>query len=274
MRGILLRKKRIILLGLILIVFLFVGSAYFYPKGEKEPELPDYGQGDHPFQMTGFRFESHIEGERILSITADELSRQKKKIGFFRFGLINELTLSNAKIHIGDQNRYNNHAPDATGLAIHPVSAVEPVRHIPAGHGEPSPSAQIRTISEPENSDIPERPLNISQFYGQLSIPNLPLNRIAAIRIAPVEINCRLKGFPTVSIKAERADIHLASRDLTFRGSVEVVSENRTLKTEKLKYDPKLNQIISVAGIYINGQTVHRFGSTFTSDLFLENVNL
>ena len=89
-----------------------------------------------------------------------------------------------------------------------------------------------------------------------------------------MEINCRLKDFPAVSIKADRADIHLASRNLTFRGSVEVVSENRTLKAEQLKYDPELNQIVSDAGVYINGQTVHRFGGGFATDLFLKNVNL
>jgi hypothetical protein len=46
------------------------------------------------------------------------------------------------------------------------------------------------------------------------------------------------------------------------------------LKTEQLKYDPKLNQIVSGAGIYFNGQRVHRIGSDFTSNLFLKNVSL
>jgi hypothetical protein len=102
---------------------------------------------------------------------------------------------------------------------------VKPVRHIPAVNREPSPSARIRTVSAAENSDIPGIPPSFSQFYERLSVPNLPIKRIAAIRIAPVEIECRLKGFPTVSIKADRVDIHLASRDLIFRGAVEVISD-------------------------------------------------
>lgn len=194
------KTKSLIPSGVILILLLFIGSAYFYPEGEKEPELPLDGRSDHPFQMTGFRCESYTEAGRRILVESDVLFLSKKKIGFFRFGLINELTLSNAKIHIGDQNRHNNRSPDATNPAIHLVSAVKPARHIPAGHRQSSPSAQTRTLSAPENSDIPERLPNFSQFYGRLSIPKLPFNRIAAIRIAPVEINCRLDDLPDASI--------------------------------------------------------------------------
>ena len=80
------RIRSIIPLGVILIVFLFIGSAYFFPKGEKEPELSDYGPPDHPFQMTGFRFESHTEAGRRILIESDALYPSKKKIGFFRVG--------------------------------------------------------------------------------------------------------------------------------------------------------------------------------------------
>jgi hypothetical protein len=151
------KKRSIIPLGVILLLLLFVGSSYFYPTDESAPGLSDYGPGDHPFEMTGFRFESHTEAGRLILVESDALYLSKKKIGFFRFGLINELTLSNAKIHIGNQNRNNNRAPDATGPAIHPVSAVKPVRHIPAVNREPSPSARIRASVSPQPSNKKDR---------------------------------------------------------------------------------------------------------------------
>ena len=50
--------------------------------------------------IQGFRFDSNHGGKRVISIKADRFSIQKKKLGFFRFGLMNEAILENAFIHL------------------------------------------------------------------------------------------------------------------------------------------------------------------------------
>jgi len=269
-----LKSKSSIYLVIILIMFLFVGSVYFYSKTKNEATLPDDEPPNYPFRITGFRFESYTESGTRLSIQSDALYLTKKKIGFFRFGLLNELRLSNAKINIYDRtkNMHRNFSP--VGPSIDPpASSVQSVSYSRPPKEKKSELPQVAPTLPPEFAQVSNVIPITSPFNAGFFVPNLPLNRIASVRMAPVDIAYFRNGKPAVRIRAESAEISPADKEFIFRGSVEVVSENRTLKTEQLKYEPELNQISSDAGIYINGQTVRRFSNTFAFDLFLKSVN-
>jgi len=48
----------------------------------------------------GFSFTSNQEGTRTILIKADRFSIEKKKLAYFRFGLMNEAILENARVHL------------------------------------------------------------------------------------------------------------------------------------------------------------------------------
>jgi hypothetical protein len=54
----------------------------------------------YSLQIKGFKFDSFDDGEKVLSIKADKFTVEKKKLGFFRFGLINVAIFKNAVIDV------------------------------------------------------------------------------------------------------------------------------------------------------------------------------
>ncbi len=207
----------------------------------------DYSPPDH-FQVTGFRLDSYTELGPRISIKSDELYLSKKKIGYFRFGLLNELTLSNTKIDIYDRPKEVHRS----------FSQVE----------------QNPALSPDESSEVSSKTPSPSLYNLDFSILNLPLSRIASIRIAPVEINYFTKAEHIIKIRAARAEIGPPNKELIFRGSVEVVSRDRMLKTMRLKFDPEANRIVSDSCIYIDGSMVQRIENTFISDLYLNRTRI
>jgi hypothetical protein len=55
---------------------------------------------EYRLQIKGFKFDSFDDGKNILSIKTDKFTVEKKKLGFFRFGLINVAIFKNAKIDV------------------------------------------------------------------------------------------------------------------------------------------------------------------------------
>ena len=51
-------------------------------------------------QIKSFKFDSFNNGEKVLSIKADKFTIEKKKLGYFRLGLINVAIFENAVIDV------------------------------------------------------------------------------------------------------------------------------------------------------------------------------
>ena len=64
------------------------------------PEVPSQKHSKYRVKIKGFQFESLNNGEKILSLKADNFTIEKKKLGFFRFGLINVAIFENAVIDV------------------------------------------------------------------------------------------------------------------------------------------------------------------------------
>ncbi len=97
--------------GVPVITFVLIGSFFiayvsfhhpinFNSNGvpQKEPSGYAYPRPRHEIQ--GFKYEGIVQGRKNMMITADSFTIQKKKIGFLRFGLLQEAVLINAKIHL------------------------------------------------------------------------------------------------------------------------------------------------------------------------------
>lgn len=100
----LLRLYRFFLL--LLLVLVVAGTIFLFNRHrtlttcEIQKEGPRQRYSKHRLQIKGFKFNSHDNGEKTLSIKADKFTIEKKKLGFFRFGLINVAIFENAIIDI------------------------------------------------------------------------------------------------------------------------------------------------------------------------------
>lgn len=65
-------------------------------------------------QIKGFKFDSFDDGENVLSIKADTFTIEKKKLGFFRFGLINVAIFKNATIDVYLKRKVSGNDADLT----------------------------------------------------------------------------------------------------------------------------------------------------------------
>ncbi|OQY12932.1 MAG: hypothetical protein B6I30_03800 [Desulfobacteraceae bacterium 4572_187] len=92
---------------LLLLLFLVVAGLIFLLLRQDNlnthnntPEVPSQRYSKHRLNIKGFEFDSLNNGEKMLSIKADNFTIEKKKLGFFRLGLINVAIFENAVIDI------------------------------------------------------------------------------------------------------------------------------------------------------------------------------
>ena len=67
---------------------------------DTQQEVPRQKKIKYRLQIKGFKFDSFSDGKNILSIKSDKLTVEKKKLGFFRFGLIYVAVFKNAIIDV------------------------------------------------------------------------------------------------------------------------------------------------------------------------------
>jgi len=80
----------------------------------------------HRLQIKGFKFDGRDNGEKTLSIKADKFTIEKKKLGFFRFGLINVAIFKNAVIDIYLKRKLSNNGSDFISEALPSLSDALP----------------------------------------------------------------------------------------------------------------------------------------------------
>jgi len=126
----LLRLYRLLLL---LLLFLVVaGTIFLFNRHrtlttcEIQKEAPRQRYSKHRLQIKGFKFDSRDNGEKTLSIKADKFTIEKKKLGFFRFGLINVAIFENAVIDIYLKRKLSNIGSDFIREALPSLRDVLP----------------------------------------------------------------------------------------------------------------------------------------------------
>lgn len=206
-----------IFLGLVLGCFVVLIALAFHShhsfKSLKEQQAQD-SRSNHSGDrhvIRGFQYDAYANGRRVLSIKAEEFSIQKKKLGFFRFGLMNEARFQNASIHL-------------YGTSDQPEKTSTPdQRSIESGN---SPERAPSTI-------------NIGDILSQNPFPALPTKRISTIKFEPVKFVFHNRNSGETRISARRARIQLRSRSVILNGGVRVESGSRLLTTQKLILHPE-----------------------------------
>ena len=94
----------IILTALVILGFACVIFLYAFQPSQKIASNPMRdtlaGTSSQNHDIQGFRYTGAFEGRKVISVRADRFLIRKKKIGFLRFGLLNEVRFDNARIDI------------------------------------------------------------------------------------------------------------------------------------------------------------------------------
>jgi hypothetical protein len=199
---------------------------------------PPAGQPTQNHDIRGFRYTGAFDGQKAISIRADRFSIRKKKIGFFRFGLLNEVRFDNARIDIYGRRIK---AEKGTGTALN--------RGRPAGG------------------------LSYGAVFSKESMVSFPAKRIATIVFRPVQVVLHDETSEAARISAGSGVIRMTKRDVMFKGNVRVSSGRHILWTDRLKLLPEKTMIITdgpytlqTPGRKINGQRL-------TADIYLNPVS-
>lgn len=219
------------MLGIVTVAF--IGYRYYASKTVTESNDAPYQRNIASQQeIRGFRFDGFHDGKKVITIKADRFSIEKKKVGFFRFGLMSEARLENAVIRIYGEEKQK--------------SAKQ------AGH-----SARYG-----EN-------VTFEHVLSKDALPPMKQKRISSVFMAPVQV-VLLKGNSTLStISAASATIRLRKRDVLFRGKVRLASGNRELTTDKLRLLPEKGAVQCDYHFQLMASGKKRTGNHLTTDIFL-----
>lgn len=158
--------------------------------------------------IRGFTFNGYHEGRRTLSIKADSFIVDKKKIGFFRCGLMSTAKLNNAVIDIYTTEAASSHSDPNKNSLNGPIQKI--VKRI-----------DFPDLLMPDN------------------LKSITKKRITSIEMSPVTIRIHDKKGVVSAVCSKYAKISLKDQAIKFDTNVRVTAGSRTLTTKHLAFIPK-----------------------------------
>ena len=204
-----------------------------------------------PLDIQGFHFNCRVAGKQNISIQADRFMVRKKKIGFLRFGLMNELLLVNGDIKIyGEKNKNIPGAAKQDKIQTSIQDAIQ----------------DDTMIGGPQNSS---RELIFTEVLSPEMLPSFVMPKVTAISVEPVQISLYDDQKVVTSISARSATIRLTSQDVLFKDNVTVSSGDRVLTTGLLNLTPG-KAILTTAGHFkLQTSSGSQQGQRLVTDVFL-----
>ncbi len=185
---------------------------------------PDRNRHRHNYQfvrlrnnISGLDFQVDFNEKLLFNIRADNMGIQNKRFGFFRFALIKQILIQNARLAFFSVNSKRI------------KTAKSPV--IPAT-GNPK---QDRTIVQRQGLNF------ISVLYPGL--------RISGVIMEPVSWAITKGNGQKAVITANHASLDLKHNLVIFNGNVKLTAPGNHLETNSMQFDPVHNQI-EVSGRY------------------------
>jgi hypothetical protein len=248
-------------------------------------DTPNHGNQRVRHEIRGFHYDADYKGKTTISIKADTLSIQKKKLGAFRFALMDEPTFKNAVIHIygegrSQKNRGNKSYEQNEGredsslsgedrplLAAQQVSSteMEPV----GGDFSTMPGKKLD-----QAQDIPEsqRGFRFNDIFSEESLPPFPVKRVSSVVLKPITIEVHDEDSVVTKISASSGIIRLKQRDILFKGNVRVISGSQVLTTELLSMLPQEAVLKTDRHFILKTPEKQWNGNRLTTDIFLRPI--
>jgi len=197
-------------------------------------------------EIRGLHFSANVHGRTVLCIDADRFTIEKKKIGFFRFGLVNEARFQNAQIKLFANPR------SASSTTLHEVSFSKHTQ------------SDIMTSTRP----------TFAGAVTQTALPEMPVKRIGNLVCRPVKIDLYEGDMLTSQIKADTAEVGLRERTIIFTGHVRVVSGKNRLATERLIFFPETGLLRTDTTFVLQREGRPTRGSNLLVDILLNPMDL
>jgi hypothetical protein len=240
--------------GLSALILLAIGALFFLLQQHRARQAsvgdpPGFISTHAPIgqSIKGFRFTSDQNGHRSIDIRADQFDIKKKKLGMFRLGLANEALLRNARIDLYGQPRSSTFTP-SDARSAHPAAL----------HLEPPGLTESYSFGH----GLSAQPLS-----------SLPMQKVAAIRLAPITLRLFAEDDLKISVRANRASIKPQTQEIQFTGNVQWQSSGITVQTDHLVASLTSNTI-RIPGRY-RVKHDHRAveGHKLHSDFFLSRID-
>jgi hypothetical protein len=185
----------ILILVLFGTIFMFLRDRSFTSR-DTQQDVPHQKHLKYRLQIKGFNLSRFEGSKKVITIKADEITIKKKKLGFFRLGLIHTAVFENAIIDLYLK------------------------RKIPVDY----------TIPVDDTILIREELSSLKDTFASLGT-----KRISSIILKPVCINLRDENSLLTQITSNRAIIK-SKKNILFTGDVHVVSGDKSLITEHLTF--------------------------------------
>jgi len=223
------------LAGIAVPIFIYSRHSASVPA-DKHKNVSHTQQPNRPkHEIRGFSFDSSHDGKRLISIKADKFSIKKKKLGFISFGLINEVRIDNAIIHIYGRSELPEKKTDSS-------------------------TTDIKS----------QRNLTFKAIFSKNALPSFRAKKISSILIKPVHLELHDEKSVVTQFSANSAVVRLKKRYILFKGNVKVVSGSRVLTTSRLKLFPKKAVIRCDQHFILKTSEEDIEGDRLTSDIFLK----
>lgn len=226
------------------------GAGYLYYQhlvstpSQVTQEFDEHRYPEPRVQIKGFQFEGYYEDKRLIKIKADKFTIEKKKLGFFRFGMLNVAKLKDAVIDI-----YGESTKDA---------------------GTPVSKASRQTAGPSNMESQWPSGITFKDVFQKESLPSFQVKRISSILIEPICLNLHDEKSLITQITANTAIIRLKNRDILFTGDARVVSGSRILQTEKLIFLPEKVILRTEMPFSLNTPEKRIEGDHLKIDIFLQ----
>jgi len=186
------------------------------------------------FSLEKFSISEDYKGKKVFSLSADSFKTQRLKFGFFRIGLFKEASLKNLAISFYS---YRVSQKDSGGSSF---------------------------------------PFEILDFENVLkdNFIKKQLRNVVRFRISKVRMDIFHEDKRLSSITSEEAYLNLRSRDILFKGGVEIITDSKRLTCPKITYLRSKKVFRATCGFTLKTKKEITRGGWLETDYRLENITL
>jgi len=213
--------------------------------------------------MQGFHFTSAKDGVNILSVAADSFRIEKKKIGVFRLGLLEEARLHNAH------------------FKIYGYSPAESLSRNTQATKSPSLSSEnnaVKTLSRQTTSKKAhpgKTDFTLRDVFSRQAMPAVFTSKKLAFIVAePVSLEVYDENAVITRFIADRGSFNLRQREIRLSGNVRVTSGDKTLETAELAIHPKYAMLKAMGDFVFRSPDGQYTGKRLITDIQLKPKNM